>query len=167
MRPETLSVLAGIKRRGLAALEDGVRAADAQRAEAEQAAEQRRREHAQKQAAEQAMRDRLAERTGAGRGFLPSEMIVLSTLVTDRSAETTQAQAAVEQSQRGVQAALDALVEARRVVKRANRRIEVIEERRDELLRTRADAAQDEQDEEAEESSTARLLRARAAPESP
>jgi chromosome segregation ATPase len=125
--------------------------------EIEQLEEVRAKEDAQRNA-EQGVRDRLSSTTHSDAGFRPSDVVTLQWLLKEAEQLTADAVKQTAQAQGQVKAAQDHVSACDTALKRGQLQLERTQQRlKDaELAKERAD--EDAQDEEAEETSVARML---------
>ena len=97
------------------------------------------------------------------RGFLPHHLLAMQMVHKDLQARTGQALQGVHAAEQQVQQAVQAVVDARRAVQKAQQVVEVLEERKVQLLRDIENGREELQDEESEEAAVARMLAAQKA----
>jgi hypothetical protein len=160
--PSALRLIAGVRRRRLDQLElqlprrlEEQRAREEERAQADEA-------EAGCRADERRCEDKIFGVAEAGT-FKAGDVVTLQHVLDTLKGKTRQAAKASADAAKRVQEAIAAVAQARRAVHRARLQLEFIEKKLKETLQAIDRAQEDAQDEEAEESSVARLLAARPA----
>ena len=153
--------LVRLKERRLEQLDAALDAARAQARQRQQQLEALTAEADGCRAREDAQRAKLEALAGTAAGFRPSDLVTLQHLLEEATRTTLAAAKRVQDGERQVEAAQQAVVSAQHARRRGEQQLDGCRKRLETTLRTQQAEQDDQQDEEAEEASVARLLAAR------
>ncbi len=159
--PRGWRTLIRLKERRLEQLDAALDAARAQQRQRQAQLEALNAEATDCRAREDAQRARIHDLAGGAGGFRPSDLVTLQHLLEEAAKTTLAAAKRTQDGERQVEAARQAVVDAQRARQRGEQQLEGCRQRLENALKAEQTAQEDQQDEDAEEASVARLLAAR------